>query len=64
MITAEDVPGDNNYKGEVLFAQNEVRDLCEAYYSNTLLEMLRQINGCDYNIYGFIFTSRRLIENQ
>lgn len=47
MITAEDVPGDNNYKGEVLFAQNEVRDLCEAYYSNTLLEMLRQINGCD-----------------
>lgn len=64
MITAEDVPGDNNYKGEVLFAQNEVCDLCEAYYSNTLLEMLRQINGCDYNIYGFIFTSRRLTENQ
>ncbi|XP_015986617.2 aldehyde oxidase 4 isoform X2 [Rousettus aegyptiacus] len=24
VITAEDVPGDNNYKGEVLFAQNEV----------------------------------------
>lgn len=39
VITAEDVPGDNNYQGEIFYAQNEVGDLCVAYYSNTLLEM-------------------------
>lgn len=27
VITAEDVPGDNNHNGEVLYAQNEVCDL-------------------------------------
>lgn len=28
VITAEDVPGDNNYNGEVFYAQNEV---CDSY---------------------------------
>lgn len=37
MITAEDVPGVNNYQGEVFYAQKEVCDLC-AYYSKALLE--------------------------
>lgn len=43
MITAEDVPGDNNPQKEILYAQNEVCDLCVAYYSNTLLEMPKQL---------------------
>uniref|UniRef100_A0A8B9YZ10 aldehyde oxidase n=1 Tax=Bos mutus grunniens TaxID=30521 RepID=A0A8B9YZ10_BOSMU len=28
VITAEDVPGDNSYQGEIFYAQNEVCDLC------------------------------------
>lgn len=39
VITAEDVPGDNTYQGEIFYAQNEVCDLCAAYHSNALLEM-------------------------
>lgn len=38
VITAEDVPGDNNHQGEVLYAQNEVCDLYGAFYSNAQLE--------------------------
>lgn len=30
VITAEDVPGDNNHSGEIFFAQSEVCDLCVA----------------------------------
>ena len=39
VITAEDVPGDNNHQGEIFYAQNEVCDFCVAYYSNALLKM-------------------------
>lgn len=41
VITADDVPGDNNYLGEIFYAQNEVCDLYVANYSNTWLKMLR-----------------------
>lgn len=43
MITAEDVPGDNNHNGEVVFAKNEVCDLCMADYSNILLKMPKRL---------------------
>ena len=32
VITAEDVPGSNNHRGEILYAQNEVCDFYGAYY--------------------------------
>jgi hypothetical protein len=32
VITAEDVPGDNNHNGEILYARHEVCDLHMAYF--------------------------------
>lgn len=48
VITAEDVPGDNNHSGEIFYAQDEVRDLCVV--CDLILCSSVKIDGCGSNI--------------
>lgn len=48
VITAEDVPGENNHSGEIFYAQDEVRDLCVV--CDLILCSNVEIDGCGPNI--------------
>lgn len=48
VITAEDVPGENNHSGEIFYAQDEVRDLCVV--CDLILCSNVEIDGCGSNI--------------
>lgn len=54
VITAEDVPGENNYQGEIFYAQNEVCDLC-----NRFIQMFAG-NAKMMMGHGSMFTSQHL----
>lgn len=52
VITAEDVPGDNNHSGEIFYAQSEVCDLYAVCYL-TPCSNVKTI-ACGYNLRNFI----------